>query len=239
MTSYLANVLEGVIDVAQVKLWISEGNGLPPAGSVATSPRSPTSSDQLQLTADRFKVLLLNHVKEEADNIFLAAEQQATTSQFTVSDKLLRDSKPCYAAAHPSRTPGLVDESSFPSLTIVPTKVGTNSICNFALPSSACDQISTALYTCVQKEALDRRLSLRQHSDSAQAFTSAAATQNKRGRKIAPTLVQHESNANSFPTLSSQAFLTPNRQLLAEASAKDLCTTSHEPGKMCCPVICI
>ena len=234
MTSYLANVLEGVIDVAQVKQWISEGNGLPPARSVATSPRSPTSSDQPQFTADRFKVLLLNHVKEEADNIFLAAEQQATTSQSTVSDKLLRDSKPCYAAAQPSRTPGLVDESSFPSLTVVPTKVGIN---DFAPPSSACDQITTALLTCVQQEALHRRLSLRQHSHSAQAFTSA--TPHKRGRKIAPTLVQLDSNANSFATLSSQAFATPHPQLLAEASAKDLCTSSHEPGKMRCLAICI
>ena len=133
MTSYLENVLDGVVNLAQVKQWISEGNGLPPAGSVATSPRSPTSSDQPQLTADRFIVLLLNHVKEEADNIFLAAEQQATShhKHLTVSDKLLRDSKPCYATAHPARTPGLLDESSFPSLSIVPTKVGANAFCNY------------------------------------------------------------------------------------------------------------
>ena len=91
----------------------------------------------------------------------------------------------------------------------------------------------------MQKEALDRRLSLRQHSGSTGAFTSAAAAQKNRGRKIAPTLVQLETNANSFPALSSQAFATPHPQLLAEASAKDLCANSHEPGKLpCCP-ICI
>lgn len=142
MTSYLANVLEGNIDVAQVKQWISEGNGLPPADSLATSPRSPASSDQPQLTADRFKVLLLNHVKEEADKIFLAAEQQATSSHahLTVSDKLSRDSKSCYATAHPPQTPGIVDERSFPSLSIVPTKVGTRAFCTYAPPSSACDK---------------------------------------------------------------------------------------------------
>ena len=241
MAPYLTSVLKGDIDIAQVKHWISEGNGLPPAGSVATSPRSPTSSDQPQLTADRFKVFLLNHVKEEADNIFLAAEQQATSSHthLTVCDNLWRDSKPCYATAHPSRTPGLVNESSFPSLSIVPTKVGTNAFCNYAPPSSACDHKITALHKCVQKEALDRRLSLRQRSGSAAAFTSAAATQNKRGRKIAPTLVQLETNANSFPTLSSQAFATPQPQLLAEASAKDLCTTSHVPGELRCHAICM
>ena len=139
MTSYLANVLEGSVDLAQVKHWISEGSGLPPAGSVSTCPRSPTFSDQPQLTADRFKVLLLNYVKEEADNIYLAAEQQATSSnkQLTVSDKLSRDSKECYAIAHPSRTPGLVDESSFPSLSIVPTKVDAHAFCSCMPPSSA------------------------------------------------------------------------------------------------------
>ena len=125
MAAYLANVLEGDVDLALVKVWMSEGSGLPPAPSIATSPRSPTSSDHWpQLTADHFRVLLLNHVKEEADIIFVAAEQHAITSQVIASDKVLNDPTACHAAAQRSRPPGLVDESSFPTLSILPTKVG-------------------------------------------------------------------------------------------------------------------
>lgn len=124
MTSYLTNVLEGVVDIGQVKQWISGGSGLPPATSVATSPRSPTSSDQPQLTVDQFRVLLLNLVKEEADIIFLAAEQQASHLQLSASEKILTDAKTCHANSHSSRPPGLLNESNFPTLSIVPTKVG-------------------------------------------------------------------------------------------------------------------
>ena len=126
MTSYLTNVLEGVVEMGQVKQWISEGSGLPPASSVATSPRSPTSSDQPQLTVDHFRVLLLNLVEEEADNIFLAAEQQAVNSysQLSASVKSMRDVKTCHANPHSSWPSGLLNESNFPTLSIVPTKVG-------------------------------------------------------------------------------------------------------------------
>lgn len=125
MTSYLKYVLEGVVDVGQVKQWISEGSGLPPATSVATSPRSPTSSDQPQLTVDQFRVLLLNLVKEEADIIFLAAEHQALNShsQLSASENVMRDAKTCHANSHSSRPPGLLNESNFPTLSIMPTKV--------------------------------------------------------------------------------------------------------------------
>lgn len=87
----------------------------------------------------------------------------------------------------------------------------------------------------MQKEALDKRLSLRQHPDSAGASTSAAAAQKNRGRKIAPTLVQLDTTADSFPTLPSQAFASPQPQLLAEASAKDLCTSNGKSGGTCYP----
>lgn len=96
----------------------------------------------------------------------------------------------------------------------------------------ACDQSATALHTQVQKDALDRRLSLRQHSDSAGALNSTAVSHKNRGRKIAPTMVQPETNAIGFPALSSQSFSSPQSQLLAEASARDLCTRDHEPGEL-------
>lgn len=88
-----------------------------------------------------------------------------------------------------------------------------------------------ALHTCVQMEALDRRLSLRQASDSAAALTSAAAPNKSRGRKIAPTLVQLQSNASSFSTFSAQAFAPAQSQLLDEASARDLCTFTEKLGE--------
>lgn len=100
-------------------------------------------------------------------------------------------------------------------------------------PKSALDCIVTAMHTCVQKEALDRRLSLRQPSDSAAAASSAAASNKSHGRKIAPTLVQLETGASSFSTFPSQAFAPAQSQLLAEASARDLCKSNEKLGGPC------
>lgn len=152
MTSYLTSVLEGVVDMAQVKQWISQGNGLPPATSVATSPRSPISSDQPQFTVDQFRVLLLNLVKEEADNIFLAAEQQALNSHPQLPEKLFRDAKTCHANSHPLRPPGLLNESNFPTLSIVPTKVSKTAFCNICATTSAHEQTATTCtHVCRKK----------------------------------------------------------------------------------------
>ena len=77
------------------------------------------------MTADQFRVLLLNFVKEEADMIFLAAEQQAVAmhAQATPSNRLGKDPKAWHATTQPSAPPGAVTDSSFPSLSIMPTKV--------------------------------------------------------------------------------------------------------------------
>lgn len=126
MGSYLASVLEGDVDLAALKRWMCEGNGLPPAPSFATSPRSPTSDQWPHLTADYFRVLLLNFIKEEADLIFLAAEH---TVPVTIPASLVPHSKARHVSAQPSRPPGLVDDNSFPTLSMVPTKVGTYDLC--------------------------------------------------------------------------------------------------------------
>ena len=123
MGSYLASVLEGHVDLASLKHWMCEGSGLPPAPSFATSPRSPRSDEWPHLTADYFRVILLNFIKEEADLIFLAAEHVPGT----ISDKVIQKPKPRQGTSQP---PGLVDENSFPTLSIVPTKVGTQELCN-------------------------------------------------------------------------------------------------------------
>ncbi len=96
----------------------------------------------------------------------------------------------------------------------------------------------------MQKDALDRRLSLRQPSESAGAVLSSAATsqQAHRSRKIAPTRVQAASGAASLATslpfgseavdtASAGAFSPPHVDLTAEASATDLCTSDFELGK--------
>lgn len=129
MGSYLASVLDGDVDLVALKRWMCQGNGLPPAPSFATSPRSPTSDQWPHLTADSFRVLLLNSIKEEADLIFLAAEHTAAVPA-TVSDREVQHSKARHVTAQPSQLPGLGDENSFPTLSIVPTTVGTNKLCD-------------------------------------------------------------------------------------------------------------
>ena len=126
MQAYLSNVLLGDVDMALVKRWITEGTDLPPALSAAKSPRSPTSTDQWPLmTADHFRVSLLNHVKEEADKIFLAAEQQAVAvhQQAVTSRKAAKDAHLQQATSQPSAPPGIITDSSFPTLSMMPTKV--------------------------------------------------------------------------------------------------------------------
>ena len=125
MHSYLTSVLQGDVDLPLVKQWISEGCALPPAPSTVVSPRTPTSSDHWpQLTADHFRVMLLNHVKEEADKIFLAAECQAVALH-TKATQAAKESEARHAASHAAAFPGLVNDSTFPSLNIKPTKVCT------------------------------------------------------------------------------------------------------------------
>ncbi len=96
----------------------------------------------------------------------------------------------------------------------------------------------------MQKEALDRRLSLRQSpaSDGADVLSVLPGSQGHRGRKIAPTKVDHTSIGGGFPKVvpfgsadsavgSAAAVLTtPVAGLAAEASARDLCTHVPEGG---------
>ena len=94
----------------------------------------------------------------------------------------------------------------------------------------------------VQKEALDRRLCVRQSaaSDGADVLSVLPGSQGHRGRKIAPTKVDHTSVGGGFPRSvpvgadsavgSTAALITPVAELAAEASARDLCTHIPEGG---------
>ncbi len=95
----------------------------------------------------------------------------------------------------------------------------------------------------MQKEALDRRLSVRQSpaSDGADVLSVVSGSQGHRGRKIAPTKVDHISIGGGFPkvvpfgsansaVVSAAALTTPVAGLAAEASARDLCTHVPEGG---------
>ena len=95
----------------------------------------------------------------------------------------------------------------------------------------------------VQKEALDRRLSVRQSpaSDGADVLSIVPGSQGHRGRKIAPTKVDHTSIGAGFPkvvpfgsadsaVVSAAALTTPVAGLAAEASARDLCTHVPDGG---------
>ncbi len=94
----------------------------------------------------------------------------------------------------------------------------------------------------VQKEALDRRLCVRQSaaSDGADVLSVVPGSQGHRGRKIAPTKVDHTSVGGGFPRSvpvgadsavgSTAALITPVAELAAEASARDLCTHIPEGG---------
>ncbi len=93
----------------------------------------------------------------------------------------------------------------------------------------------------VQKEALDRRLSVRQSaaSDGADVSSVVPGSQGHRGRKIAPTKVENTFIGGGFPkvlpfgiaesAVGSTAALTV-AGLAAEASARDLCTHVPEGG---------
>ncbi len=95
----------------------------------------------------------------------------------------------------------------------------------------------------MQKEALDRRLSVRQSpaSEGAAVLSVLPVSQGHRGRKIAPTKVDHSSTGGGFPNvapfgsadsavISAEALTTPVAGLAAEASARDLCTHGPEGG---------
>ena len=95
----------------------------------------------------------------------------------------------------------------------------------------------------MQKEALDRRLSVRQSpaSDGADVLSIVPGSQGHRGRKIAPTKVDHTSIGAGFPkfvpfgsadsaVVSAAALPTRVAGLAAEASARDLCTHVPDGG---------
>ena len=99
------------------------------------------------------------------------------------------------------------------------------------------------LQSGVQKEALDRRLSVQQSaaSDGADVLSVVPGSQGHRGRKIAPTKVENTFIGVGFPKVvpfgsadsavgSAAALTTPVAGLAAEASARDLCADVPDCG---------
>lgn len=120
MASYLSSILNGDVQLPSVKQWIAGSSSLPPAPSSETSPRSPSSAGVWpNFTVDQFRVVLLNHVKEEADKVFFAQEKQAAETHAkaqVVKDDSLRDTKSRPVASKLLAHPGVVNDSSFPAL---------------------------------------------------------------------------------------------------------------------------
>ncbi|KAA6417830.1 MAG: hypothetical protein FRX49_12186 [Trebouxia sp. A1-2] len=217
MTAYLSSILDGDVHLPALKQWLAGHIALPPPPPHVTSPYSPSSAGHWpNISAEYFRVLLLNHVKEEAEVVFLATEKHA-------SDMHARNVQPTdetnkgatrswLVGSKPLAPPGSVNEINFPALSVQYGK----------------------------KEALDRRLSVRQSpaSDRADVSSVVPGSQGHRGRKIAPTKVDHTSIRGGFPRIvplgsadsavvRAAALTTPVAGLAAEASARDLCT--HDP----------
>ena len=97
----------------------------------------------------------------------------------------------------------------------------------------------------VQKDALDKRFTVRQTSESGNGAVSAemSVSQGHRGRKIAPTKIVQASGENALAYIaplgntfhgSVETFVSPSPGLMTEASARDLCSSSIEAGGSKC-----
>ena len=125
MDTYLRQVLLGDVSLTEVKAWLAHPSSLPPAPVIDGLPslRSPSKLPSLNaVTPDQFRVSVLNHVKEEAEAIFAAAEQQAVVAhQLAASSS--HTSKPQRPGYQRSLAPGVVSDMAFPALPVQPQKV--------------------------------------------------------------------------------------------------------------------
>ena len=146
-TAYLHAVLNGSVSLDTVARWSAEDcadSTPPPSASNGTGHAHEAGSGQSPLlTPAGFRVLFLNHVKEEAETFFAQAEVQQMLAQAAstpLSTKAtpassprapaqsagwgpgagdgchLKQSKAQRGAAAAARAPGALDESNFPSL---------------------------------------------------------------------------------------------------------------------------
>ena len=122
MAGYLQQVLHGDLPLPDVMAWLTQPDSLPPA-PLTVDPASPSSPSTLgcldNLTPDLFRVLVLNCVKEEAEAVFAAAEQQAAAAH----QRAAASSKALRASRQKPTAPGAVSDMAFPALPVQAHKV--------------------------------------------------------------------------------------------------------------------
>ena len=128
MTAYLFSILDGDVDIPALKQWLTGHSALPPAPSHVTLPYSPSSADQWpNISAEYFRILLLNHVKEEADVVFLASEKHAgdmhAKNVQPTNETNTRAARSWLAGSKPLAPPGSVNDNNFPALSVQCGKV--------------------------------------------------------------------------------------------------------------------
>lgn len=127
MAAYISSILRGEVELLLVKQWIIGGSDLPPAPFSVLSPRSPSSAGEWpNITAEQFRVVLLNYVKEEADAIFLSSERHAADLHAkgqVAKEQSTQDPRSWHGDSNPLTAPGTVNDNSFPALSFQSTKV--------------------------------------------------------------------------------------------------------------------
>lgn len=127
MTAYLSSILDGDVDIPALKQWLAGHNALPPAPSHVTLPYSPSSAGQWpKISAEYFRVLLLNQVKEEADVVFLASEKHASdmhAKNVQPTNENKRATRSSLVGSKPLAPPGSVNDNNFPTLSVQYGKV--------------------------------------------------------------------------------------------------------------------
>lgn len=128
MAAYLSSILDGDVDLPALKQWLAGHVALPPASSHVILPYSPSSAGHWpNISAEYFRVLLLNHVKEEADVVFLASEKHAgdmhAKNVQPTNETNTRATRSWLAGSKPLAPPGSVNDNNFPALSVQCGKV--------------------------------------------------------------------------------------------------------------------
>lgn len=229
MASCVHEVLQGNVSVAEVKAWLAQPCPVPPA-PFSGGPDSPCSPSRLgsliNVTPEQFRVLVLNHVKEEAEAIFAAAEQQAAAAQHQATSA--QHPKPICTSHQKPTAPGAVSDMAFPALPVHSDKVFAYGFLTCLSCPSACQlqaSLTRSFADALQKKALDRRLSTRQ-LDLQSAPDLAPAKRSSHKKKIAPTKMQPgSSSSQTFPSgiiYTAEVPASDSLSLIQEASARDL-----------------
>ncbi len=128
MTAYLSSILDGDVDLPALKQWLAGHIALPPPPSHMTSPYSPSSAGHWpNISAEYFRVLLLNHVKEEVEMVFLASEKHASDMHAKhvqpTNETNKRATRAWLVGSKPLAPPGSVNDNTFPALSVQSGKV--------------------------------------------------------------------------------------------------------------------